>query len=164
MAKASGISTVTTPEVLRHRLVLFFSIGFVASLTAFFIDRYIFKQHGSTDWSRDSTNSVDLIVDHVKSIPKKPSVVSELPIPSEMDAVVMKCLEKKPEDRFQTPMELAEALRTIPDLKRWTARDAKNWWSLHVSQGEYLPVRKPLKQGMPGMYQPVKEATAARAS
>ncbi len=59
--------------------------------------------------------------------------------------------------------ELAEALRRIPDLKRWTARDAKNWWALHCSKEEYVPVLKPL-QGMPGMYQPVKDATAAGAS
>ena len=56
-----------------------------------------------------SSRSVEVLIDHVKTIPKRPSEISELDIPPELDEIVMKCLEKKPEDRFRTAEELEEA-------------------------------------------------------
>src|SRR4030095_15942671 len=107
----------------------------------------------------ESSSSVDLLIDHVKTIPKRPSQISELPIPEEMDAIVMRCLEKSPDDRFQTPRELSEALSKIPNLNHWSQRDAKEWWSLHLSDREAIPL-KPIK-GIPNTYNPVKEAVGA---
>ncbi|MGD8867274.1 MAG: serine/threonine-protein kinase, partial [Gemmatimonadales bacterium] len=54
-----------------------------------------------------SASSIELLVDHLKTVPQKPSRICELTIPAEFDAIVMKCLEKKPQDRFPT----ADALR-----------------------------------------------------
>src|SRR5262245_42143833 len=51
-SKVFGISTVTNPEILRERLLLFFAIGFVVSLAIFLMDIYVFKRMGPTDWSR----------------------------------------------------------------------------------------------------------------
>ena len=41
------------------------------------------------------------IVEHVKTTPEPPSARTELPIPSELEAIIMKCLEKDPADRFK---------------------------------------------------------------
>lgn len=49
-------------------------------------------------------------------------------IPSELEAVVLKCLEKKPEDRFQKVEELYAALNQL-ELKEWTQEQSSAWWS-----------------------------------
>ncbi|HKY62883.1 MAG TPA: serine/threonine-protein kinase [bacterium] len=104
------------------------------------------------------SDSVDLLVDHVKTIPKRPSEVTELAILPEMDGIIMKCLEKNPRDRFQNPADLIEALKALPFAKPWNQVAAKDWWALHLSPG-VIAVKKPisgLKQ-----YQPVKEIAEA---
>ena len=77
------------------------------------------------------SSSLDLIIDHVKTIPQHPKEVSELPIPDELDALVMKCLEKDPADRFQTAEALKEALLAAPLPERWSQTRARDWWVLH---------------------------------
>jgi serine/threonine-protein kinase len=72
-----------------------------------------------------------LIVDHVKTIPEHPSALTEIPIPAELDAIVMKCLEKNPEDRFQSAEELKAALEAVPSKGQWTWKQARTWWELH---------------------------------
>jgi hypothetical protein len=77
------------------------------------------------------SSSIDLIIDHVKTIPDPPSRVSELAIPAELDAIVTKCLEKDPDERFQTAEELAEALQRVPFERAWNQERARDWWALH---------------------------------
>jgi len=81
-----------------------------------------------------ASSSLDLIIDHVKTIPEPPSSVSELDIPPELDAIVMKLLEKDPADRFQTAEELAGALQTVPLSNRWGQERARDWWRLHAPE------------------------------
>ncbi len=83
-----------------------------------------------------SSRSVEVLIDHVKTIPKRPSEISELDIPPELDEIVMKCLEKKPEDRFRTAEELEEALLSIDFEPNWNRKKARDWWTLHGIVGE----------------------------
>jgi serine/threonine-protein kinase len=80
------------------------------------------------------SSSLDLIIDHVKTIPQRPKEVSELPIPDELDALVMKCLEKEPEDRFQSAEEVKDALCAVPLEGGWSRRKAREWWDLHAPE------------------------------
>lgn len=80
------------------------------------------------------SSSIDLIIDHVKTIPEPPSEVSELPIPPELDAIVMKLLEKDPEDRYQTAEELAAALQGVRLDSTWSQDRARGWWDLHAPE------------------------------
>jgi hypothetical protein len=73
----------------------------------------------------------------------------------------MKCLEKDPGDRFQSPAELIETIQALPFPKAWDQAAAKAWWSLHLSPETILPVLKPLKGSK--QYQPVKDVAEARA-
>jgi hypothetical protein len=41
--------------------------------------------------------SIEIIVHHVKSVPERPSDVSEMSIPAAVDEIVMRCLEKDPD-------------------------------------------------------------------
>jgi hypothetical protein len=78
-----------------------------------------------------SESSVEVVIDHVKTIPKRPSEVSELPIPAELEEIVMKCLEKKPVRRFQTARQLEDALDAVPLAEPWSRDKAEEWWNLH---------------------------------
>ena len=77
-------------------------------------------------------SSVELIVDHVKTVPVPPSQLSETPIPPELDVLVMKLLEKRPEDRFSSAGAVEAALERIEFPERWTQADARAWWELHA--------------------------------
>jgi serine/threonine-protein kinase len=79
----------------------------------------------------DATSSVELLVDHVKAIPTPPSQVSELEVPTELDEIVMTCLEKKPDDRFPTAAALEAALDAVSFDSRWSQEQAHEWWELH---------------------------------
>jgi tRNA A-37 threonylcarbamoyl transferase component Bud32 len=81
-------------------------------------------------------SSVEVVVDHVKTTPKRPSEVSETPIPKELDDIVMKCLEKKPADRFQTATELEAALEESSFADHWSRSKAEEWWALHRIIGD----------------------------
>ncbi|MFK7776672.1 MAG: serine/threonine-protein kinase, partial [Gimesia sp.] len=49
-------------------------------------------------------------------------------IPSELEAIILKCLEKKPGNRFQKVEELSHALNELK-IKEWTQEQATAWWS-----------------------------------
>jgi serine/threonine-protein kinase len=49
--------------------------------------------------------------------------------PSELEAVVMKCLEKDPRNRFADIAELEQALSACRFSVEWTQAQASAWWS-----------------------------------
>jgi serine/threonine-protein kinase len=71
---------------------------------------------------------MDYATKHITATPKKPSEISAIHIPEQLEAIIMKCLEKAPERRFASALELAEALRQLPAAKDWTTDDARLWW------------------------------------
>jgi serine/threonine-protein kinase len=85
-----------------------------------------------------SSSSVELLIEHVKTVPRRPSEISELTIPPPMDALVMKCLEKDPNDRFQRVTDLESAVRAVSFDDPWTQEKAEEWWELHAPE-EVLP-------------------------
>ena len=59
--------------------------------------------------------SDDVIKAHLKTTPDAPSTWRpSLGIPPELDAVILKCLEKKPDKRFQTAADLFAAITKVP--------------------------------------------------
>lgn len=65
---------------------------------------------------------------HITSDPIPPSERVRSEVPSSMEAMVMTCLERKPERRFATVAELRSALRSVELRSRWTNDDAREWW------------------------------------
>jgi serine/threonine-protein kinase len=65
---------------------------------------------------------------HITAIPKRPSEVAAIHVPSGLENIVMKCLEKEPERRFPSATELAAALHALPSAGDWTEDDAHTWW------------------------------------
>lgn len=69
---------------------------------------------------------------HAKEKPTPPSRRTEVPIPVELERIVLWCLEKEPEDRPQTAGELMRALAGLEALPEWENEDAERWWKLHL--------------------------------
>ena len=70
-----------------------------------------------------SGTSMEIMISHVRD--KAPSLRAiNADIPEELEAVVLKCLEKKPEDRYRSAHALREALLTCQLSDTWTESDA----------------------------------------
>ena len=50
-------------------------------------------------------------------------------LPHDLEQVVLKCLAKRPVDRFQDTAELLAALVACKAHGRWTREDARRWWN-----------------------------------
>jgi serine/threonine-protein kinase len=74
-----------------------------------------------------------LLVHHAHTPPEPPSTRTELPIPPALDALIMQCLAKDPNDRPQTARDLARRLAEIEGADRWTEEHAREWWTLHAA-------------------------------
>jgi serine/threonine-protein kinase len=63
---------------------------------------------------------------------RPPSTVCEVEIPQALDDIVLRCLEKRPEDRIQTTRDLADMLDAVHGAGAWTQKEARDWWQLHI--------------------------------
>ncbi len=79
----------------------------------------------------NGSTPMQLFVQHAQAIPQPPSTRTELPIPKELDAIVLACLAKDPADRPQSARELARQLAAVPLKAEWTAELARAWWDVH---------------------------------
>ena len=50
-------------------------------------------------------------------------------LPVELEEIVMRCLEKDPDDRFQDALALQRALRELAFEESWSSELAAEWWS-----------------------------------
>jgi hypothetical protein len=76
-------------------------------------------------------NTMGLLLHHVHTAPTPPSARSELPIPSELDRLILSCLAKDPAERPQSARELAQRLAQIDGASAWTEERAREWWAKH---------------------------------
>lgn len=73
---------------------------------------------------------VQLMQAHMGDTPRPPSEVSpNTGIPRMMDSIILQCLEKSPDNRFQSARDVANAIQQVPGFpgKRGKAGTAKLW-------------------------------------
>jgi DNA-binding NtrC family response regulator len=75
-----------------------------------------------------------MLLHHVQATPLRPSQVSELPIPRELETILLKCLEKDPAGRPASALELDAQLAHVPSNAPWTQGRARAWWEAHAPQ------------------------------
>lgn len=68
---------------------------------------------------------------HVQKTPLPPSRRSELPVPEALDRIILRCLEKRPEDRPRSALELRRALGEC-GAGTWNQERAAEWWDTYL--------------------------------
>jgi len=74
---------------------------------------------------------IAVMMHHAHTAPVPVSQRTELPIPPELDRLILSCLEKDPAKRPQSARELARRFGDIPVATPWTEESAATWWSRH---------------------------------
>jgi eukaryotic-like serine/threonine-protein kinase len=80
----------------------------------------------------ESDNVMQVMIDHARTPPARPSLRIELPIPPELEDVVMECLAKEPGPRPASAEILSARLANVPLASAWTLERAERWWALHL--------------------------------
>jgi len=70
---------------------------------------------------------IKVIIAHMNQEPEPPSTFRP-EVPKDLEAIILKCLRKNREERFQSASELREALLACQDAGRWGREDAARWW------------------------------------
>lgn len=86
----------------------------------------------------ESETAVQLIAKHLQATVIPPSIRSNRAIPEGLEQVIMKCLAKRPEERPQSALELAQMLDWIP-TEGWNEDQARTWWT----ENEQKPMAQP---------------------
>jgi hypothetical protein len=76
--------------------------------------------------------AIETMMMHVHRAPERPSSRTAVPVPPDLEQLVMACLEKDPNARPATADELGEALAAVRLPGEWTAARARAWWAAHA--------------------------------
>ncbi|MBX9679498.1 MAG: serine/threonine protein kinase [Gemmataceae bacterium] len=85
---------------------------------------------GHPPFEREST--MELLVAHIHEDPA-PIRRLESTAPEAVERVVMRCLRKKPDERFASVIELEHALAACPAADEWNCDLAAQWWEAHAT-------------------------------
>ena len=72
-----------------------------------------------------------MAVAHVKAPPMPLSRRSEIAGPGDLEALIMRCLQKDPAGRPQSAEQLADELAKCRDSAGWLPPHARDWWQRH---------------------------------
>jgi DNA-binding NtrC family response regulator len=73
-----------------------------------------------------------VMLKHVRTAPRVPSAVAKQPVPEDLDRIILQCLEKAPEKRPCSALELWRRLNESPAAGRWPPEKAECWWREHA--------------------------------
>ena len=76
-----------------------------------------------------SGNLMAVLWGHRSQLPVSPRDRISGEVPADLEAVIMRCLEKEPDDRFASARAFAEALAACGSATAWTDADAELWWA-----------------------------------
>jgi len=79
-----------------------------------------------------ATNTVQMLFKQANEPAPKPSAKARFPVPPAVDAVVLACLAKAPNDRPADAMALVAMLDAIRFEAPWTPERAVEWWDVHI--------------------------------
>ena len=82
----------------------------------------------------EADTSMKVLMHHVNTPPVPPSQRTELPIPRELDELVLACLQKDPARRPQNAGELFRMAYDCRACDGWNADAAEAWWQAHLPE------------------------------
>ena len=81
-----------------------------------------------------ANTAAQMLLHHVQTRPVPPSQMSELPVPRALEEILMTCLEKDPNQRVGSALELDAQLGRVPVTEPWTQDEARAWWDAHAPE------------------------------
>jgi serine/threonine-protein kinase len=80
----------------------------------------------------EADTPTQMLLHHVQTTPVPPSEISELPIPKDLEAILMLCLQKNPAHRPSSALDLDARLARVSCEGKWTDAEARAWWDTHA--------------------------------
>jgi len=74
----------------------------------------------------EGKTAVEVCIQHATAVPKPPSACA--PVSPDLDAIILRCLAKRPDERYPSAAALAGALRALPPTPDWDRAEARRWW------------------------------------
>jgi serine/threonine protein kinase len=81
------------------------------------------------------SSAMEVMIAHTRDPVVPPSSLRP-EVPADLEQVVLRCLAKKPADRYPDTLSLAEALDACVDAGEWSPRQAAEWWQAHKDDPE----------------------------
>jgi serine/threonine-protein kinase len=92
----------------------------------------------------DAQTRHDMLIMHAHQKPQLPSKRGGVPVQPQLEALIMRCLEKNPNKRPQTAQEIRESLQALSFEHPWTEERARLWWTAHLPKAAPdAPLREP---------------------
>ncbi len=107
---------------------------------------------------------VEVCSHHLHSKPDSPSERLQAPVPADLEAVILKCLEKDPARRFPSAEALAHALDACESVDDWSDDLAAAWWKLHKTEADEAKPKIERRSRMPGPIDVDLEGRNARSA
>jgi serine/threonine-protein kinase len=85
----------------------------------------------------ERSTPMEVIVAHIHDEAAAPSHF-QADVPADLEGIILRCLAKRPEDRFQDADSLEQALAECDASDRWTQTQAAQWWLDHERAKETL--------------------------
>jgi DNA-binding NtrC family response regulator/putative methionine-R-sulfoxide reductase with GAF domain len=82
----------------------------------------------------EATTPAQMLLHHVQTRPVPPSQRSELPVPEQLDRILMMCLDKDPARRPASALQLDSELVRVRCEAPWTHERARSWWEAHAPE------------------------------
>jgi len=79
-----------------------------------------------------SGDPMAMMLHHVRTAPQPVSQSAPGPVPRRLEEIVLACLEKRPEQRPASAIDLWEQLGEVKVTAPWTGERAERWWREHL--------------------------------
>jgi tRNA A-37 threonylcarbamoyl transferase component Bud32 len=80
----------------------------------------------------EADTSMKMLMQHLHAQPVPPSERTELPVPRELDELILACLQKDPKRRPQDAGEMYQMACHVHVRDEWGSDEAKHWWRAHL--------------------------------
>ncbi len=88
----------------------------------------------------EGRTSMEICSHHLHTSPTPPSTRLGRELPKDLCDIILRCLAKHPDDRFDSARELRLALEACADAGAWTEEDAERWW---MANGAAMETARP---------------------
>ena len=80
----------------------------------------------------EAQTAMQMSLQHAHTRPVPPSQRTEMNVPEPLERLILRCLEKDPDKRPASAVELVEDLAACPLERPWTPDRARHWWQMHL--------------------------------